>query len=252
MSAQITQPPDAAIALYQQLNNPSAIEKSTRVENVTLHFTAGTIYFPSPAAGKVRSAVFIGSGKLLAAPPAIAYERENVRRLLKAEDVSSDFKTAVLRFTDDTASEMLSQGSLQGGAVSEQAGHLATELEPRLRKETGMNISARQLESILNQETPGVFLVQLDGGKRGRFTYLFDPQSRIPVSSFGINAGEKGLIFAYDESLFSNDVWMVFCANEDYAKGIVPYSDAYNLVDTESYTLVLNLLEPQKVLAITA
>ena len=68
-----------------------------------------------------------------------------------------------------------------------------------------MNISARQLESILNQETPGVFLVQLEGGKRGRFTYLFDPQSRIPVSSFGINAGEKGLIFAYDESLFSSD-----------------------------------------------
>jgi hypothetical protein len=100
----------------------------------------------------------------------------------------------VLRFTDDTASELLSQGFLQGGAVSEQ-GHLAAELEPRLRKETGMNISARQLESILNQETPGVFLVELDGGKRGRFTYLFDPQSRIPVSSFGINAGEKGLIF---------------------------------------------------------
>jgi hypothetical protein len=162
---------------------------------VTINFTAGTIYFPSPVVGKVRSAVFIGSGKLQATPPPIAFEQENVRRLLKADDVSSDFKSAVLRFTDDTASELLSQGFLQGGAVSEQAGHLAAELEPRLRKETGMNISARQLESILNQETPGVFLVELDGGKRGRFTYLFDPQSRIPVSSFGINAGEKGLIF---------------------------------------------------------
>jgi hypothetical protein len=258
-SAQIPQPPDATIALYQQLNNPSAIEKSTHVENVTLqrdrvtiNFMAGTIYFPSPVAGKVRSAVFIGSGKLQAAPPPIAFEQENVRRLLKADDVSSDFKSAVLRFTDDTASELLSQGFLQGGAVSEQARHLAAELEPRLRKETGMNISARQLESILNQETPGVFLVELDGGKRGRFTYLFDPQSRIPVSSFGINAGEKGLIFAYDESLFSSDVWMAFYAKEDYARGVVPYSDAYNLVDTERYTLVLDLLEPKKVLTITA
>jgi hypothetical protein len=258
-SAQIPQPPNPAVALYQQLNNPSAFEKSARVENVmlkrervTINFTAGTIYFPSSAGGKVRSAVFIGSGKLQAAPPPIAFEQENVRRLLKADDVSSDFKTAVLRFTDDTASELLSQGFLQGGVVSEQAGHLATELEPRLRKETGMNISARQLESILNQETPGVFLIQLDGGKRGRFTYLFDPQARIPVSSFGINAGEKGLIFAYDESLFSSDVWMAFYANEDYAKGVVPYSDAYNVVDTDRYTLVLDLLEPKKVLAVTA
>jgi hypothetical protein len=66
-----------------------------------------------------------------------------------------------------------------------------------------MNISARQLESILNQETPGVF-----GSTRWRkatLTYLFthNPGFQYPVS---INAGEKGLIFAYDESLFSNDV----------------------------------------------
>ena len=259
VAAQTPQPPDAATALYQQLNNPSTIEKSARLENVvlqrdrvTINFTAGTIYFPSPVAGKVRSAVFIGSGKVQATPPPITFEQENVRRLLKADDLSADFKTAVLRFTDDTASELLSQGFLQSGAISEQAGHLATELEARLLKETGMNISARQLESILNQETPGVFLVQLDGGKRGRFTYLFDPQSRIPVTSFGINAGEKGLIFAYDESLFSNDVWMAFYANGDYTKGIAPYSDSYNVIDTEKYALTLDLLEPKKVLGLTA
>ena len=115
-----------------------------------------------------------------------------------------------------------------------------------------MNISARQLESILNQEAPGIFLAQLDGGKRGRFTYLFDPQSRVPVTSFGINAGEKGLIFAYDESMYSNDVWMAFHATGDYAHGIAPYSDAYDVVDTERYTLMLDLLEPKKVLGINA
>ena len=252
-------PPNAVTGLYQQLNNPSAFEKSVRLENVilqrervTITFTAGTVYFTPQAADKVRSAVFIGSGKLQATTPPLAFEQDNLRRLLRSDEVSSDFKTAVLRFTDDTASELLNKGFLQGGASSEQAGHLATELEPRLRKETGMNISARQLESILNQEAPGVFLIQADGGKRGRFTYLFDPQCRLPVSSFGINAGEKGLIFAYDESLFSNDVWLAFYSNEDYAKGVVPYSDTYNLVDTDKYTLDLDLLEPQKVLGLVA
>jgi hypothetical protein len=115
-----------------------------------------------------------------------------------------------------------------------------------------MNVSARQLESILNQETPEVFLIQVDGGKLGRFTYLLDPQSRIPVNCFGINAGEKGLIFAYDDATFSNDVWMAFYGTTDYAAGIAPYSDSYNLVDTEKYTLTLDLLEPNKVLGLTA
>ena len=221
-------------------------------DRVTITFTNGIVYLSPPIAGKVRSAVFVGSGKFHAMPPPVASEQDNVRRLLKADDVSSDFRTAVLRFTDDTASELLKSGFLQGGAVSDQAGHLATDLEPRLLKETGMNISARQLESILNRETPEIFLIQLDGGKLGRFTYLFDPQTRIPVSCFGINAGEKGLIFAYDETMLSNDVWMAFHSAADYASGVAPYSDSYNLVDTEKYTMTLDLLEPQKVLGLTA
>ena len=221
-------------------------------DRVTITFTNGTVFLSPPVGGKVRSAVFIGSGKLQATPPPVAFEQDNVRRLLNADDVSADFRTAVLRFTDDTASEFLKQGFIQGSAASGQAGRLAAELAPHLLKETGMNISARQLESILNQETPGVFLVQVDGGRHGRFTYLFDPQSRIPTTSFGINAGEKGLIFAYDEDTFSNDVWMAFHATEDYAAGRAPYSDTYNLVDTEKHTLTLDLLEPQKVLGLTA
>ena len=248
-----------AAPLYQQLQNSSILEKSVHLENVVLQrdrvnitFTNGTVYFAPLVAGKIRSAVFIGSGTFQASPPPVVFERDNVRRLLKADDVSTDFKTAVLRFTDDTGNELLRSGFLQGGAVSEQAAHLAADLAPRLLKETGMNISARQLESILNQETPGVFLVQLDGGKRGRFTYLFDPQSRIPVNCFEINAGEKGLIFAYDETILSNDVWMAFHATADYAAGVAPYSDSYNLVDTEKYTLTLDLLEPKKVLGLTA
>ena len=256
--AQVAQPTDLSTALYQQLRSSSVIEKSTHLENVvlqrdraTINFTNGTIYFPPAAAGKIRSAVFIGSGTFQASPPPVAFEQDNLRRLLKSDDVSTDFKVAVLRFTDDTA-ELLSQGVLQSASPAEQASHLAAELDPRLLKETGVNISARQLESILNQEKPGIFLAQMEGGKRGRFTYLFDPQSRIPVASFEINAGEKGVIFAYNESLESNDVWMAFNGKEDYAEGQAAYSDFYNLVDTPKYSLTLNLMEPHKVLGLTA
>jgi hypothetical protein len=254
-----TQQPLEAGPLYAQLQNSSALEKSLHLENLvlqrdraTITFMNGLVYLSPPVGGKVRSAVYIGSGKFQAAPPPVAFEQDNVRRMLKADDVSSDFKTAVLRFTDDTASDFLKDGFLQGGAVSERAPHLAAEFGPRFLKETGVNMSARQLESILNQETPGVFLIQMDGGKRGRFTYVLDPQSRIPVANFGINAGEKGLIFAYDDDIFDNDVWMAFHANGDYAKGKAAYSDTYNLVDTEKYTMTLDLLEPKKILGLVS
>jgi len=258
VSAQTQQPLEAG-PLYLQLQNSLALEKSLHLENfvlqrdrVTITFTDGLVYLSPPIGGKVRSAVYIGSGKFQAAPPPVAFEQDNVRRMLKADDVSSDFKTAVLRFTDDTASDFLKDGFLQGGAASERASHLAAEFGPRFLKETGVNMSARQLESILNQEAPGVFLIQMDGGKRGRFTYVLDPQTRIPVANFGINAGEKGLIFAYDNDLFDNDVWMAFHANGDYAKGRAPYSDTYNVVDTEKYTMTLDLLEPKKILGLVS
>jgi hypothetical protein len=255
--AQTPLAPDVT-SLYQQLST-FQIEKGAHLENVvfqhdraTITFVNGTIFLSPPVVGSCRSAVFIGAGKFHAAPPPVAYELDNVRRLLKADDVSSDFKTAVLRFTDDSATTLQQQSFSQNGSADEQAVRLGAELGPRLLKETGMNIGARQLESILNQETPGIFLVQMDGGKRGRFTYLFDPQSRIPVKSFGINAGEKGLIFAYDDGLFSNDSWMAFYGLDDYAKGVAPYSDTYSAVDAEKYELLLDLSDPHKVLGLTA
>lgn len=254
-----SQPAMDAVSIYQQLQNAAVLEKSVHLENlvlqrdrVTITFTNGIAYLSPPVAGKVRSAVFIGSGRLRATPPPVASEQDNVRRLLKTDEVSSDFKTAVLRFTDDTASELFKSGFLQGGAVSEQAPRLAAALAPRLLKESGMNVSARQLESILNQEPPELFMIQMDGGRLGRFTYLFDPQSRIPANCLGINAGEKGLIFAYDDDIFSNDVWMAFHSAGDYAARRASYSDSYNLVDIEKYALTLDLMEPKKLLGLTA
>ena len=51
--------------------------------------------------------------------------------------------------------------------------------------------------------------------RRNRFSLLLDYQDRIPVANFDLNAGEKGLIFAYQDSLFGNEVWMAFYALED-------------------------------------
>src|SRR5215471_11997116 len=247
------------VSLYKQLQNSNVMDKAVHLENATLQkdrvtitFNDGMVYLSPPVAGKICAAVFIGSGTIQATPPNVPFEQNNVRRLLKTDDLTADFRTAVLRFTDDTGDELVKQGFLQQATAPDQAGHLVAELGPQLSKETGMNISSRQLESILNQEIPGMFLIRVDGGKRGRFTYLLDPQSRIPVTNFEIDAGEKGLIFAYDQDIFFNDVWMAFHGLQDYTSGVATYADVYNLVDTQKYRMTLDLTEPKKVLGLKA
>jgi hypothetical protein len=106
--------------VYGQLKAFALGFRMVRAENlvlkrdrVTITFRDGVLYLPVPVEGKVRGAVFVGTGSFQAGAPPNEFELNNVRRLLKADEVASDFKTAVLRFTDDTYS-VLGEGSQQG------------------------------------------------------------------------------------------------------------------------------------------
>lgn len=204
----------------------------------------GTFYFPAPINGRVTGAVFVGNGTIRVEVPPSEFEKENVRRLLGVDVIESDFKTAVMKFSDDTFERLgLSPGTEAPSAAIQKLG---TEMEARLLKETGANLSARVALSILNQETPGFFFANFDGGKRGRFSLLLDFQNRIPVASFRLNAGEKGLLFFYDGPRKNSDVWMAFYAQEDYQRGTVGYSDLSDLVDITHYDLDLDLRDHKK------
>jgi hypothetical protein len=242
---------DPNAAIYEWLKKFELNGSSAPANNLVLQkdraqitFSSGTFFFEAPVAGKVRSAVFLGSGKFYAEVPKSGYELDNVRRLLKADAVESTFNTAVLRFTDDTY-ESLSQGA-GNSAPPADARKAAAEFEARFLKETGANPAGRMTTSIANREAPGVFIAQFDGGPRGRFTLLLDYQSRIPVSSFGINGGEKGLIYAYNKNTFGNDVWMAFYGEQDYKANQVSYSDTYDLVQIKSHKMDVDLREPKK------
>jgi hypothetical protein len=126
------------LLIYEKLKAFSVGYGSVRAENlvlkrdrVTITFRDGTLYFPPPIDGKVFGAVFIGTGSFQADVPPNQFEREDVRRLLKSDEVSSDFKTAVLRFTDDSYS-LLGERSQQGAQAPEAATKLAAELDRRV------------------------------------------------------------------------------------------------------------------------
>jgi hypothetical protein len=195
-------------ALYDQVKAFALTGGTTTVEQLVLTrdrvsmTLTGALYFAAPVNGKVTGAVFIGEGAVRAEAPPSSFERDNLKRMLGADLVETDFKTAVFRFSDD-AFDKLSAGR-HDGAAPPQAQKLASESEPRFLRETGANLSARVALSLLNAEKTGVFAGQFDGGRRGRFSYVFDPIGQIPVCSFSINGGEKGLIFAFHNAYLTH------------------------------------------------
>ncbi len=245
-----------AQALYRTIQSFELTGGTARVDNLTLKrdraqmtFT-GSFYFAAPANGRVTGAVFVGLGTFRAEVPPSRFEQDNLRRLLHADVVESDFKTAVLRFSDDTFDVI---GKNVGpGQAPPDALKLASEFEERARRETGASIAARLAVSILNAERPGVFVAEFDKGRRNRFTCLLDFQARIPVAHFRINGGEKGLIYTHKADYYSNDVWMTFYALDDYAKGTVSYSDSFNLVEVTHYDLDVDLRDAKNAFGVTA
>lgn len=210
----------------------------------------GTFYFTSEVEGKVTGAVFIGQGTFQAETIPSDFEKSNIKRLLGSETIESDFKTAVLKFTDDTFNVI--GKSKREGNVNPQAQKLASEINDQILKETGANISARLTQSILNDEEQGIFFATFDGGKLKRFSYLLDPKCFIPTAYFGINGGEKGVIFSYISSVKFNEAWTAFYSLSDYAEGTVDYSDVHDLVDILNYDLNLDLADPKKKLGLKA
>ena len=243
-------------ALYDQVKAFGLTGGTTTVEQLVLTrdrvsmTLTGALYFAAPVNGKVTGAVFIGEGAVRAEAPPSSFERDNLKRMLGADLVETDFKTAVFRFSDD-AFDKLSAGR-HDGAAPPQAQKLASESEPRFLRETGANLSARVALSMLNAEPAGVFAAQFDGGRRGRFSYVFDPMGRIPFAAFGLNGGEKGLIYKFGEADYFTEVWMAFYAQADYERKTVEYTDAHSLVDIQHYKMTVDLRNFTRAMGLSA
>ncbi len=240
-----------SLARFELAPGPVVVQGLTlRRERAEMTFN-GTFYFERPVAGHVRGAVFIGKGTFRAEPPPSAWERDNLKRMLNADAVESDFQTAVLRFSDSSFEE-LNRGARNDAPVPEDALKLAREFGPRVTKESGANLAARVVLSILNKEQPGFFIAQFDKGRRDRFTLLVDYQCRIPVAHFGINGGEKGIIYAYNKNILGNDVWLAFYSQADYDSRRVEYSDTFDLIEIPHMQMEVDLREPKKRMRLSA
>lgn len=245
------------IQLYEQLRAFALASQSVSVDTWTLkrdrlemEFT-GQFYLAEPVAGQVCGAVFLGRGKLRTEPSTV-YERENLKRLLKSAVVEATFTTAILRFTDDTDDHLLATSAPIDSSPSAEAQKLASEMEQRLLRETGLNLSARLALAILVRDNPGVFFALFDGGKPGRFGALLDHQARSLTDAFEIDGGEKGLLFQYNNLLLGNDVWTAFYDEADTARGRAAYADAFNLFEVPHTRMTIDVRDPRERIVIDA
>src|SRR5881296_731724 len=103
---------DAIKALRVDPSNVYHLAPTNRIElrrgDAVLSFEEGTLAFLSPLDGQITGAVFLGRGHVLAVPRD-PVEKQQMGRFLGAPVLDEEFINGYLRFTDDTAGELLRQ-----------------------------------------------------------------------------------------------------------------------------------------------
>jgi hypothetical protein len=177
---------------YEQLNalrvEPSSvyeIEGANRIElrrgDMQLSFERGKLAFLQAFNGRVTGAVFSGRGHAFAAPRD-AVEKQQMARFLGAPVLDQDFLTACLRFTDDTADDLLRQVRAKGLSAHQDASFAST-WNPLLDTLNPPQ-SLRILFETLSQNPKPFFRASFDGVVTGPFDAIFD-QGRDESTMFG-------------------------------------------------------------------
>jgi hypothetical protein len=171
---------------YEQLNalrvDPATlydIEPANRIElrrgDVQFSFEQGKIAFLQLYEGRVTGAVFNGRGHILAAPRD-PVEKQQMAHFLGAPVLDQDFTAACLRFTDNTAADLLRQ--LHEAAVSPQPDSPFAARWDGLLTSLNPGQALRVLFDSLSHTPKPYFYGAIDGIATGAFDVILDPLRR--------------------------------------------------------------------------
>src|SRR5215472_13769207 len=168
--------------LYDAINaltvDPSTVYHlvlANRVElrrgDAVISLEDGTLAFYSPFEGRVTGAVFSGRGHVLAAPRD-PLEKQQMGRFLGSPLLDQVFVNAYFRFTDKTASELLSQIHKANLAPQTDAA-FASQWEPTLARINPI-YTLRILIDMLSPDPRPCFYAGVDGASTGPFDIVLD------------------------------------------------------------------------------
>ena len=225
--------------VYDQLNalrvDPATlyeIESANRIElrrgDVRLSFEQGKLAFLQWFEGRATGAVFYGRGHILAAPR-VPVEKQQMAHFLGAPVLDQDFTSACLRFTDDTAADLLRQ--LVAAQVLPQPDSAFAARWDALLATMNPGQSLRILLDSLSLKPKPYFFGAIDGAATGPFDLVLDPLRR---ESFLLGQPKKNAGRSFYE------VWASYLA-PGTAAPTVPFRALRYWIDTS--ILLTNSLE---------
>jgi len=145
--------------------------------DAVLSFEEGTLAFFTPLDGQITGAVFSGRGHILAAPRD-PVEKQQMGRFLGAPVLDQEIISGYLRFTDNTADELLGQF---------RAAHLAAQTDASVGAqwesavaELNPSYTLRILFDRLSSNSKPCFYAGLEGVVTGPFEVVLDTQRDEP------------------------------------------------------------------------
>jgi len=154
-----------------------------RRDALSVALNRGAIAFLEPVNGKVTGAVFIGNGEIVAISPD-PLERQQIFKFTGTGILNEPFQTAILRFTDNTYEEMRKEIAehAQEDVSADDIAQFAPWDASVAARSAGLNL--RLMADLLESPPRPVFLVELNGEKRGWFDAAFDVRAVEEVSVF--------------------------------------------------------------------
>jgi len=156
-----------------------------RRSDLKLSFEEGRIAFFAPFDGRITGLIFSGRGHVLAVPRD-PVEKQQLGRFLGAPMLDDDILSAYVRFTDDTAAELLRQ--LQSVGLSPESDTAFTSTWDPTVASYNPPHSLRILFSQLSPDSKPYFFASISGTTVGPFDFLFDQDRPEP---FLLGQGRK-------------------------------------------------------------
>jgi peptidase M1-like protein len=168
--------------LYDSLNalrvDPAAVYTIVAENRIALHrgdaklsLDEGVIAFLAPFEGRVSGAIFAGRGHALALPRATV-EKQQMASFLGAPILDQEFISAYLRFSDDSADELLRQLRIANVTPHFDPG-LAARWESHIAR-LNPQFSLRILFETLSQHPQPFFYAGLESVTNGNFDVVLD------------------------------------------------------------------------------
>jgi hypothetical protein len=166
---------DVIKALRVDPSNVYHLAPMNRIElrrgDAVLSFEEGTLAFFSPLDGQITGAVFLGRGHILAVPRDLV-EKQQMGRFLGAPILDEEFSNAYLRFTDDTAGELLRQFHA-ADLVTQVGVSFAAQWESTV-SQLNPSYTLRILLDRLSPNPKPCFYAALEGAATGLFDVVLD------------------------------------------------------------------------------